>query len=107
MRTNSLQVPLHWIALKTHTKTLATFFIENQGILKNELVFDTSKIEAMAQAIQPFIKSIVDIWKENETLISTRLNHKYLFNDEVESPLLYPQSDRRYQRTDLQIKLIK
>jgi hypothetical protein len=99
MRNNSLQVPLHYIALKTHTKTLATFFIVNQDILKNPLIFDTRKMAELANAFQPFIKTIADIWKENEMLISG------MQSNIAESRPLYPQRDHRYQRTDLQIKL--
>jgi hypothetical protein len=108
MRNNSLQVPLNFIALKTHTKTLATLLIENQDILKSAIIFDNCKIEVLTIAFRSFIKSISDIWKENEILIKIMQSNINAFpkgNDELNSHPLYPQRDYRYQRTVLQIKL--
>jgi len=101
MRTNSLQIPLNFIALSTHTKILITFFIENQDILKNGLILDTAKADTLAKLIKPFIKSIADIWKDNEMLISA------MQSKIIDKRSLYPQRDRRYQRTNLQINLTK
>jgi|WetSurMetagenome_2_1015567.scaffolds.fasta_scaffold380789_2 hypothetical protein len=107
MRTNSIQIPLQSIALKTHTKSLVSLFIESPNIFKNPIECDDFKIDSISKTFYLFIKSIVEIWDENEKLISIENSKRDRANNTSKSPILYPQRDLRYQRTCLQIKLIK
>jgi hypothetical protein len=76
MRTNSIQIPLQSIAIKTHTRSLVSLFIESPNIFKNTIEFDDFKVETISKVFYLFIKSIVEIWDENEKLISIEISKR-------------------------------